>query len=587
MKPDTSQGQVVGANPNGSAYIYNSLKLWLSCLIELGLLLPVWLVAQAYLLGPGMAAWLCGLPLLSLGGVLLRNRLRMLWQRWAVALLLGAAMALVAAWAGAGAGSGAGDWTGMWSGVVAGANANASVGTSAGTVAIAVAGSDADPGSGADPVNASMVLTFTILRASFWFAAGAFCWLQGVTAALRIGNFRLYWSGVALYFAAGIAFPRIPGLEGTVPLLTWSGAACLALALFVTNNSLLRYSSLSGDPAERLPGGLKRHNRLFIGVIVIVSLALAAGAGGWLGRLLWGLLKTFVRWLARPGEQGPPPEQAVELPPMQPMLPAAEAHEPGIWARLLDIAFYSIGILALAAALGFGLYWLYRNAGGVWRRAIDRLLDLLRREKAVQENAAYRDEEIRIFTWEAALKKWKKAGSALFRSGKAERWEDLRDNRERVRYLYRRLLKAEREGGYRIKPHLTPYETALDIRQERGLKAVRGKAAGKVKEKAEKSGYASKLAAAAAEAEAAKAAREAMFAKPKQAAQTADRPGLPESLEPAAANGPGPAEPQAAAVTKELQNTEQGLLVRLYYKVRYGEETPQDDEVAEVRRQLP
>ncbi|GJM72861.1 hypothetical protein HMSSN036_50770 [Paenibacillus macerans] len=197
---------------------------------------------------------------------------------------------------------------------------------------------------------------------------------------------------------------------------------------------------------------------------------MAAGAGGWLGRQLWGMVKTFVQWLARPGKQEPPPEQAVELPPMQPMLPAAEAHEPGIWSRLLDIAFYSIGILALAAALGFGLYWLYRNAGGVWRRAIDRLLDLLRREKAVEENAAYRDEEVRIFTWEAALKKWKKAGAALLRPGKAERWEELRDNRERVRYLYRRMLQAERKGGYRIKLHLTPYETALDIRRERAAK---------------------------------------------------------------------------------------------------------------------
>ncbi|MEC0332847.1 hypothetical protein P4H42_25020 [Paenibacillus macerans] len=580
MKPDASQGKAIGAKPNGSAYIYSSLKLWLSCQVELGLLLPVWLAAQAYLLGPGEAVWLGVLPLASLGGVLLRNRLRRVWQRWAAALLLGAVLALAAVWAGAGAWAEA--WSGTWTGAVANAdagattNVNAIVGT--GTGAAAAAGSIAGP---AKP----MALALAMVRAGFWFAAGAFSCLQGLTAALRIGNFRLYWSGIALYFVAGIVFPRIPGLEGTVPLLTWSGAACLALALFVTNDSLLRYSFLSGDPAERLPGGLKRHNRLFIGVIVIVALALAAGAGGWLGRQLWGMVKTFVQWLARPGKQEPPPEQAVELPPMQPMQPAAEAHEPGIWSRLLDIAFYSIGILALAAALGFGLYWLYRNAGGVWRRAIDRLLDLLRREKAVEENAAYRDEEVRIFTWEAALKKWKKAGTALLRPGKAERWEELRDNRERVRYLYRRMLQAERKGGYRIKPHLTPYETALDIRRERAVKTGRGKAAGKVKEKAEKPGYASKLAAAAAEAEAAKAAREAIFAKPAAAGEGA-KPAGPKLFAARAADGPGPA-PLAASGVKELQNTGAGLLVRLYYKVRYGDEMPRDDEVAEVRRQLP
>ncbi|CAM4432140.1 DUF4129 domain-containing protein [Paenibacillus phoenicis] len=428
------KGEYADPHQNESAYLVQALRFGLTCLMEYVLLLPAWILFASFLRPPELpVAGLGLLPLLSLAGVLLGTRLRKLWQRGAAALAFGAVYTAAAfAWAGGASALGFG---------------NAA-------------------SAGQTPALASTVVA--LLQTVALFAAGVFCSLQGLTVRNRQRHFRLYWVGLGLYFLAGIFFPRIEALQATVPLITWAGVINLATALFVTNHQFLCYSSQSGDSGERLPAGLRRHNRLFVGVIVVAALLLAAGVGRWIGSLLWRLLQAIVRWLTRPQEPVLPPTEEPEAvtPPQEPMLPA-EPQEPGLLSEILNYAFYVFGGLLLAALLGFVLYWLYKNAGGYWRKAISRLLNLLRRESAAPEPAAYRDEETSLLTWESALQGWRRIGARLLRTGKpAERWEDMRDNRERVRFLYRLFLRKERQRGVSLKPYLTPKELVEEIKLE-------------------------------------------------------------------------------------------------------------------------
>lgn len=489
---------------NESAYLVQTLRLCLGCLMEYVLLLPAWILFAAFLRPPEFPAVGLGLlPVLTLAGVLLGPRLRKLWQRGAVALMLGAAFNAVAiAWAG-GAGS---------------------------------LGFGSTPSSGGQtPAQGVAVL---LLQIAALLAAGLLCSMQGMTVRNRQGSFRLYWAGLALYFLAGIFYPRIEVLQGTVPLITWAGVFCLATSLFVTNHQYLRYSSHSGDSGERLPAGLRRHNRLFVGVIIVAAILLAAGVGRWIGGLLMAMLRAVVRWLLRQPKEPEPLEQPeMEVPPLEPMIPV-ESHDSDLLSRILNFAFYAIGSLLIAALLGFALYWLYKNAGGIWRKAIDRLLSLLRRESAAPKQADYRDEETSLFTWESTLQGWRKMGARLLRTGRPpERWEEMKDNRERVRYLYRLFLRKERERGYPIKPHLTPRETVEELRLEAGRRdESAAKAAGSER-------------------------RRFSF-------------------------GVRASEKEKSRVQEESDAALSPLL-RLYYQVRYGEETPRDDEVAELRRRWP
>ncbi|KWX88351.1 hypothetical protein AMQ83_07365, partial [Paenibacillus riograndensis] len=59
----------------GSAQLITTLKLWLSCIVEWLLFLPVWIVLQKYL-QPRYAVlpWISTLPLVSMTDVLLREK---------------------------------------------------------------------------------------------------------------------------------------------------------------------------------------------------------------------------------------------------------------------------------------------------------------------------------------------------------------------------------------------------------------------------------------------------------------------------------------------------------------------------------
>ncbi|MBW4080793.1 DUF4129 domain-containing protein [Paenibacillus sp. S150] len=390
--------------PDASGYLKATLRLWLACIVEWLLFLPVWILLQVYLQsGNAILPWVYSLLLVSMAGALLRQWCNRKWKQLLAALVLG-----------------------VLAGVLAGA---------------------------------------FMLQEIPLYAGAILCAYLGTTAAARGGKLGMYVSGIALYFAATIAFARIPVLQPSVGILTWSGSLCLVLALLDSNTSHLRYSSFSGA-ASPLPGGLRRHNRLFVLLFIALAAVLAAGAGRALGLLLWHAARAIAGCLSKLFSGSAEPEQPQEAPPQaMPELPPAEAREPGMLAMILDVAFYALGTAALLTILYFALRWLYRNTGGLWRRFIGSLLSLLRRE-APRDTAAYQDEEKSIFTWEKTVQGvrdyWRSRLAAVSRR---DRWEGMNGGRERTRWLYRHWLNAKRAGGYTPKSYLTPQETAADVQE--------------------------------------------------------------------------------------------------------------------------
>lgn len=385
-----------------SMYVRDTLKLWLSCLLELLLFLPVWILFRVYLLSEQSATTILYiLPLFSLVGVLLRYYCNVRWKKLLSAILLG---------------------------VVFG-----------------------------------MLLGRLNMDSLSLAVAGFSCAYAGMTAISRNNIPKIYWVGVAGYFVATIVFNRIPELQSFNTLLTWSGSLSLVITLLISNSNHLRYSSLSEENTP-LPEGLQRHNRLYVIVIIIAGVLLAAGAGKSIGLLVWNAFRLFFSWLSQlssdPGE--PLPQE--DTPPAAPMFPPTEVNEPGLLAAILDIAFYTLGAVAIGFVAYFALRWLYRNAGEKWRRAIDALLSMLRKEHVPQNNTAYLDEEKSVFTWEKKLQDFKDFWSTrLTPRLRRERWDQMDGERERVRWLYRKWLGMKRDSGYEVKSFLTPKETGLDV----------------------------------------------------------------------------------------------------------------------------
>lgn len=386
-----------------SVDVWNTVKLWLLSSLELLLFLPVWILFQVYVLPYQVESmWMAALPLLSLGGILLGYRFNVKWKQLIASIILGGILGIC-----------------------------------------------------------SGNLTMNALPLG---VAGFICTFLGITVVTRGNRINMHLTGIVFYLVATIVFQRFTELESSVTLLTWCGSFCLLITLFIFNNDFLQISSLSQD-RKALPKGIGRNNRIYVIVIGIIAALLAAGVGKAIGLFIWRILRSMIGMLVKlfSGSSEPLTEPDA-LPPSSPELPFVNDQEPGLLAAIMDIMVYVVGAAIIGAVAYYGLRWLYRNAGGRIRKVIDAILSMLFREQATKAKPSYMDEEKSIFTWEQSVQGFKEFWSnRLTPRSRKDRYEHMKDEGERARWLYRHWLHLKRVNGYEFKRYLTPKETAQDV----------------------------------------------------------------------------------------------------------------------------
>ena len=373
-----------------------------AALYELLMLLPLLRILDVLAVPAGLdRLWLYLVPALSAGGALAGGWLQPMWQRLALALATGTVCLL----------ADDGEWT------------------AAGT-----------------------------------FALTAVAVLLGATASSRARHIQWYFSGVILHAAASVLFAVSPALRPLQDAGWLASLAVLAVAVFTLNHRHLLWAAVAGERPKTVPASIRRHNRLYVAGLLIVAVMLAGGLGGFLGQLVRDALRTAIRWLSGRGGAPEPPPLTGEPPPEMPPDWLPPPRKPPAWLRILDLLAWALGWVALAAALIGLAFLLYRHGGPTLRKWLNALLAFLnRRPDAPKSDAGYVDEETGLFSWKETRQRWRDSRiSRLLRGKRGERWEDLPDNRARVRFLYRRWLHRLSEAGYRPQRHLTPRETATD-----------------------------------------------------------------------------------------------------------------------------
>jgi hypothetical protein len=378
-----------------------TFRLWAASLIELLMLLPLWLAADAFFMPERLrVTWLLFLPVLSLIGVIAGFRVRVLWRQLALSAVIGAACAYAV--------------------------------------------------SGEASVSAATVIVF-----------GSAAWL-GSTVRSRHSEPAWYWGGLILYFIAALLYPHMDRFAGNVAWLTIAGIVCLAFALFASNKQFLRDAALANERPETVPPTLRRHNGMYIAVILIAVVAATAAFGNAAGKLLFMIVKTILQWLLMSGPKEEPTADR-PLPPTD-QAPGPGSEDRGLIALIIDIIGYIIGGLLMAALIAGAVYWLYKHAGGMLRVWVRRVKAWLTRSTEGEEGAGYTDEESIVFSWEAASRRMRNGWIGRIAGRRQrDRWEDQQSNQERIRYLYRHWLRAAIERGYEPSESLTPKETAMDV----------------------------------------------------------------------------------------------------------------------------
>lgn len=376
-------------------------------LLELLLFLPIWLTVNAVLTPESYQwIWMAALPVLQWVAMAAGTRLRVAWQQWMLAIAVGAGLGYIG-------------------------------------------------------------MGIHLLFGIGLLAVSIFVMLLGMTLHSRVSNMKWYWTGLILYFAAAIVFPRVGMLESSVPALTAGGAVSLIVVLFMMNRRFLRSASLAGKGKASIPAALRSHNGLYMAVVTVLAVVITVLYGNAFGAALFAAIRWLLQKLlsAEPPET-PPPQQ--EPPPSAaPMLPPAEEQGSELVKLIYDMIGYAfIGAVVIGILFGIG-YWLYKYSGGIVKQWMNRIVAwLTRRHQSESEETAYTDEETGVFSWEAVGRGVKDSwlGRLLSRS-RGERWEDAQTNAERVRYLYRRWLRSALEGGYELRAALTPKETEAEVRR--------------------------------------------------------------------------------------------------------------------------
>ncbi|MFX3635192.1 MAG: DUF4129 domain-containing protein [Candidatus Pristimantibacillus sp.] len=250
--------------------------------------------------------------------------------------------------------------------------------------------------------------------------------------------------------------------------LTICGILAVITCFFLINERLLDGETSTTDNKRIVKSvtaaAFKRQNRWMVGVIVFVLclISLFRILFHTIEELVQSIITTVMSWLNRPAA-----EEVIEPPinePPEPALPiAVEPKDPAVWMLILEAILKYIGI-GLVVIVGLLLiFFIGRTLIRTLRKVFHQMLERANEKRSADEG--YTDEVESLMSLTKWSDDWKKSMRRFIR-GKEQndvRWNELKTNGERIRFLYTRLLSSHIHKGYTHHRHLTPQETISDL----------------------------------------------------------------------------------------------------------------------------
>ncbi|MFD0587085.1 DUF4129 domain-containing protein [Paenibacillus sp. GCM10027627] len=234
-------------------------------------------------------------------------------------------------------------------------------------------------------------------------------------------------------------------------MLNAGGVAAILLFFIMINERLVWKETIDKRSTPALRSSRKQ-NRALMGILLGIMIGfLAFGeVRQWLEEKLRALLRAL--FSRNSSEQAPLPEQTA-----QPSEWPEWMSEPkdNVFMEVLERIIVVAASIAAVVAGVFALYFLIKKSKGLLQAIWDKLLFKRDIEEIGEES--YRDETEKLQKSNLRLRKRSGKEDSLQREMK---WEQLQSNGERIRYLYRLLLRENVRSGYKHKEHLTPRETA-------------------------------------------------------------------------------------------------------------------------------
>lgn len=270
-------------------------------------------------------------------------------------------------------------------------------------------------------------------------------------------NPNVVWASMLLFFAGYFFFRHAEVLQPHRNVFGITGMIALGIALFLSNTMQIHSAALTrGQEDARVVRPILRTNRKYLAVLYGLIIAISFGEAVW--HAVTSALKKWLSSLSFPdtGEDAAP----AESPPLT--APGGdfplEPGEPSRLAVLLQtILQWVIYILLIAAAL-IGLYYAFKGL----RKLLGRLFRLLGRNVERSDDTGYIDEKESLLA--RAIRENRQRWGTMFSRlvHREPKWDELADNRERARFLFKHWLKRLRTEGYEWHPQHAPAEIFRD-----------------------------------------------------------------------------------------------------------------------------
>ncbi|MBD0383189.1 DUF4129 domain-containing protein [Paenibacillus sedimenti] len=286
-------------------------------------------------------------------------------------------------------------------------------------------------------------------------------WTELFPASAFIFPCMTYFIGVPIMDRIDIFHPWIGWLNGF-------GFCTFVIFMFTLNRTqLLRATLASTEQAQAaLTETVRRLGRIWL-LLLIVVVAIVA----YFQQLKQGaaaIIHSFFAWVIRmlrsdaPAELPPQPSPAVQ----QPLFPPSEPKvEPGWFDILLQYIQVIFGYVIVIAFILVALYFIASKLAPVMLAFVRRLLHRMRNDERSTESKDFTDEKETLLEWKEIPHLWWKQ---LVRNWSSEKerqlkWTQLKNNRERIRFLYALLIGHAVGKGYAYNKALTPNETEREL----------------------------------------------------------------------------------------------------------------------------
>ncbi|WP_374017061.1 hypothetical protein ABU162_23080 [Paenibacillus thiaminolyticus] len=303
------------------------------------------------------------------------------------------------------------------------------------------------------------------------YAAGFIVFARGMLAVANRSAFgdtvHWNWEALGIYFLVfTLSFFR-PELRALQPHLAAVGVLFVFGTLWQLNWGQLNKANYSVEARGSVPAQVMRLNASYVILFFLALVLIVAFTFGSAMDTLMEWTRMLLGWMFSGSEnvavdEHPPPQAA----PQMPLFGADANAEPSLFWKLLERLITVVFWVALAVGALVGAWFLLRFLmKKLFPQAWEALLRFLRKREAEPEAADYVDEQSSMFEWEKLRRRVMKPWAQAARRWRRERYDDLRTNRERVRFLYRERLRQAIGTGYEPDPGRTPKETMEHLRQ--------------------------------------------------------------------------------------------------------------------------